>query len=108
MTTEHSIHIRYLHQDKHMKIKDNVKRYKQYSKSSIYRVAKRTIEEEVVNRRKQNKGRPQKLSNREKITIVKELHKLREEEGTFTSKRLQICSNTTHVCNRSVRNLSEI
>ena len=59
MATEHSIHITYLHQDKHMKIKDIVKRYKQYSKSSIYRLAKRNIEEEVVDRRKQNKGRPQ-------------------------------------------------
>jgi hypothetical protein len=40
--------------------------YNKYSKASICRHMKRKIDDSVIDKRKQNKGRPQKLTKRDK------------------------------------------
>ena len=72
-----SVYIRYLHQDKHIKISEIVKRYPEYAKSTIYELAKKKITGKVeTDKRHQNKGRPPKLTLRDKRAIVNAVPKL--------------------------------
>ena len=67
-----SLHWRYLHQDgmKTWKEIASMKDYKKYSKATICRHMRRKIEDSVIDRRKYNQGRPQKLTERDKRNIL--------------------------------------
>ena len=67
-----------------------MKDYKKYSKATICRHMKRKIDDSVVDKRKHNKGRPQKLSEREKRNILRQVEVLRRDYGYFTTKRLKV------------------
>jgi transposase len=76
-----SIHLRYLHQDLGVKGNELLKRYKDYSRASIFRHAKKKITDITVDKRKFNQGRPKKLSVRDERNILRQIPKLRRSKG---------------------------
>ena len=85
MPMEVAVHLKYLHQDGGVSGRDLVKRYPQYSKSSIYRHMKRPIGVNTGDRRRFNKGRPRKLDEREERLLVRQVPLLRKElQGCMT------------------------
>lgn len=101
-----SIHLRYLRQDLGLPGRQLVRRYPQYSPTSIYRHSKLPIGEPVVDGRKNNRGRPRKIDARTSRRVVQSVEKLQEnsEEGTFFSSHVQeeACV-PPDVSNRTVR-----
>ena len=87
---EISFHLRYLYQDLGIKGKELCHKYKQFSKASIYRHAKKPIGSSVVDKRKQNPGRPPKLSERDKRSILRQVEVLRDSVGHFTSRHVRV------------------
>eukprot|EP00794_Sanderia_malayensis_P010595 gene10595-11716_t len=87
-----SIHWRYLHQDQNKTWREisGVKKYGKYSKATICRHMKRPIEDTTVDKRKNNKGRPPKLTVRDKRNILRQVEILRRDYGYFTTKRLKV------------------
>lgn len=90
MPLEVSVRLRYLHQDKGIKICELVKRFPNYSKSNIYIHAKLPDEVRKVDSRKHNKGRPKIFSVRGERKIIRTLLMLRESLGSFSIKRLKL------------------
>ena len=103
---EHSAQIRAAYQLSNVRGKKLLKMFPQYSKAAIYKHAKKPLNgESVFDKRKMNKGRPNKLSVQDKRSILRTIPKLREELGNFTSRRVQLESGVTHVSNRTIRNM---
>ena len=99
-----SVHLRYLHQDAKLPLKELQKRYPKISKTSIHRHSKKPIGTVNVDGRHTNKGRPQKLSERDVRHLESSLIKLREEVGDLFSTDVQRdCSESKNVSNRTVR-----
>ena len=61
-----------------------------YFRASIYRHAKKPIGSSVVDKRKQNPGRPPKLSERDKRSILRQVEVLRDSIGHFTSRHVRV------------------
>ena len=103
---EHSMQMRCLYQISNVRGRKLLELFPQYSKAIIYRHVKKSINlESPFDKRKLNKGRPPKLSTKDKRKVLRTIKYLREEVGSFTSKRVQIESGVTHVCNKSIRNI---
>jgi hypothetical protein len=87
-----SLHWRYLHQDKMKTWKEiaSMKDYKKYSKATICRHMRRKIDDPFVDKRKHNKGLPQKLSEQDKHNIMRQVEIWRRDYGYFTTKRLKV------------------
>lgn len=99
-----SIRLRYLFQDKGIRGKELLKMFPKYSRRSIYRHASKSFEETVHDKRKANPGRPPKLSSRDKRAILRQIPKLRESVGSFTTKRLRVTSGIgNRVCDETIR-----
>ena len=99
-----SIYLRYLHQHGGLKGKALYNKFPQFSPRSIHRHAAKRIGEDAADKRKFNKGRPRKLTARDKRHIEAAIHHLRRiEQGVFTSRHVQEQSGTLGVCNRTVR-----
>ena len=78
----------------------------QYSKAAVYKHAKKPLNgEPVFYKREQNKGRPKKLLPQDERSILRGAPKHRMEVGNFTSKRVQLESGITNVCNKTVWNV---
>lgn len=92
VTIEHSAEMAALHQKSHVKIKELVKMYPQYSPRNIHRHATQKFNKEKHDRRKFNKGRPNLLNEHDKRIVVRNIKYLRKTEGNFTSNRLAIAS----------------
>ena len=88
-----SVYLRYLYQDLKLKGNELLQRFPQYSKASIYRHAKKPIGQQPKDRRHENKGRPPKLSTRDKRVIIRELPRIKNEFGSYTSKKVLIETN---------------
>ena len=87
---EVSLHLRFMHQDVKISGKELVKRYRRYSKASIYKHMVKPIGETVEDRRHTNPGRPSVLSERDRRLILQQVPKLRKEkEGSFTLEDLR-------------------
>ena len=97
-----SIHLRYLHQDKGEKVVDLCKRYHDYSKTSIFRHCKLSLMEIKKDGRHSNRGRPQKLQERDKRKVVNSLVKLRKEYGNCSSVHVQQEAGLNYVSNRTI------
>ena len=105
VSLEHSSQIRTAYQLSKIRGASLLKMFPQYSQAAIYKHAKKPINgEPVFDKRRQNKGRPTKLSLQDKRSIVRSLKILREKEGSFTSRRIQLDSGVKHVTSRTVRN----
>ena len=66
-----------------------MRRYPQYAPRSIYRHAEKCLGEEVFDKRRLNKGRPRKLTLKDERSIIRTIHKLRNEPVSFSSKRIK-------------------
>ena len=66
-----------------------MKDYKKYSEATICGHMKGKIDDSVVDNRKYNKGRPEKLTERDKRNIIRQVEILRRDYGYFTTKRLK-------------------
>ena len=84
-----SLHLRYLHQDGGCKLPELLKRYPEYSRTTIYRHSRLPIQVLNEDKRHLNKGRPCKLTDRDNRKIVSTLLKLREDVGAFSSTDIQ-------------------
>ena len=85
-----SLHLRYLHQDKLVPGKVLFKRYRRYSRTSIYRHMDLLIDGMPKDQRCYNEGRPSKLSSRSKRSLIREIPKVwSKTNGKFTLKDLR-------------------
>ena len=89
---EVSIHWSYLHQDggKTWFEIPKMKSYGKYSKATICRRMVKNIGELAPYKRKQNQGRPTKLSDRQKRNILRQAKGLQGEVGNFSVKRIMV------------------
>ena len=86
---EHSAQIRAAYQLSKVRGKELLKLFPRYSKAAVYKHAKKPLNgDPVFDKRKQNKGRPKKLSPQDERSILRAVPKLRMEVGNFTSKRV--------------------
>lgn len=100
----HSVEMRVAYQIGGLRGKQLLNRFKRYKNSTIYKHAKIPICENLTgDKRHENKGRPAKLNDRDKRLLVRKLHDLRQTEGSFTSKRLQLSCGLNSVSNKTVR-----
>ncbi len=101
---EISLHLRYLRQDKGETLPQLMKRYPEYSRTTIYNHSRRPIGK-YGDKRHSNKGRPAKLSARDIRKLSNSLKKLRESYGNLSSKDIQsdVGIKEKHVSNRTVR-----
>ena len=67
-----------------------MKDYKKYSKATICRHMKKPIDDIIIDKRRNNKGRPPKLTARDKRNILRQVEILRRDYGYFTTKRLKV------------------
>ena len=102
-----SFRLKYLFQYKGVRGKGLLKLYPEYSRTSLFWHGTEPIDStQVADKHKFNKGRPKKVSLRNKRIILQEIHKLREEFGLFAIKRLRLVFGLGNkVCNETVRNL---
>ena len=86
-----SVHWRYLHQDGGMSSSQirSLKDYSKYSKATICRHMKKETNETTIDKRKQNKGRPTKLTDRDRRNVLRQVEVLRNSCGYFTTKRIK-------------------
>lgn len=100
----HGAEMRIAYQVAGLRGKKLLERFPQYSKAAVYKHANKPLcGEMTVDKRKLNKGRPAKISERDQRMLKRKLNDLRQTEGSFTSKRLQLVSGLTAVSNRTVR-----
>ena len=92
VSLEVSIHWRYLHQDgrKTWLEISKMQSYGNYSKPTISGHMVKNIGVLVLDKRKQNQGRPTKLSDRQKRNILRQAKVLLEEVGNFSVKRVMV------------------
>ena len=92
VSLEVSIHWRYLHQDgrKTWLEISKMQSYGKYSKPTISGHMVKNIGVLVLDKRKQNQGRPTKLSDRQKRNILRQAKVLLEEVGNFSVKRVMV------------------
>lgn len=101
VTTAHSAQLRCLHQICGMTGKELCALFPRYTRTTVYRHMKLAIaEDEEVDKRKSNKGRPPKLSARHKRHVLRQIPKLRISDGHFTSKAIQHGASIDFSCNR--------
>ena len=95
--------LRYLHQDKGVKIYELVKSYPNYSKSNIYIHEKLPDEDAKTDGRKLNKGRPTVLTINDERKIVSTMLMLRQTLDSFCIQRLKLESDVDlHVSDNTI------
>ena len=105
VTERHSAEIAALYQKAGVSGANLLELFPQYSKATIYRHAKKTIGQDVpCDKRKHNKGRPSKLTPKDKRRILRSVPKLRITDGSFTSPRIAVeVGVESKVSNRTIR-----
>ena len=105
-----SCQLRALHQYGGVKVADIIKDKRRFpgfaafSSATLYRHAKLPIDgTEVFDKRTLNKGRPSKLTPQDRRNMLRQISILRQFEGSFSSRRLQMCSVGNIVSNSTVR-----
>ena len=102
---EASIMLRTMHQVNKISCYRLVQMFgEKYAERSIYRHAKKPLDDDTVDKRVNNKGRPRKLTLRQERNIIRTLMKLRKEEKGFTSLKISQMAGLSHqVSNRTIR-----
>ena len=105
VTVRHSTEIAALYQKAGVSGGKLLEIFPQYSKASIYRHAKKPIGEAPAHdKRKENKGRPSKLTPKDKRRILRSVKTLRATDGSFTSPWIAVEAGVaSKVSNRTVR-----
>jgi len=82
-----------------------VEKFPHYSRITMFRHSKQTVGEvPKIDGRSKNKGRPKRLSTRDNRNLMRAIPRLRELEGSFTSKRIAAFAGIDPaVSNRTVR-----
>ena len=88
ISAQESIRLRILHQEFGVSCYELAKQNTNFAERSIYRHAKKPVEE-TKDRRHQNKGRPKKTTPRDERNVMRALHGLRKNCAAFSSKRIQ-------------------
>ena len=83
-----SAEIKVLYQIYHIRGKDLTNRFPQLSRRNIYIHAKKPLGSQYSDKRKQNKGRPRKISEHLDRRIIREVDLLMKSGEGFTSKDL--------------------
>ena len=101
---EKSMAMRYAYQDGRIKGIKLLNIFKDYSKTVIYRHCKKPLGGELKEDKRIGSGigRPSKLSRMDHRNIRRSIPELREKEGSFTSKRVQVVNGLERVSNRTV------
>ena len=91
MDLKTSMKLRILHHECGVSCYQLAKRYgRKYSERTIYRHAKRAVDEkDVFDRRKENKGHPKKLTMRMERIIIRTLSRLIREQVGFSSQKIR-------------------
>ena len=102
---EKSMAMRYAYQVGGFRGAKLLKMFKGYSKSVIYKHCKKPLNGQLKadNRIGSGIGRPSKLNRLDHRNINKAMSSLRESDGSFTSKRMQVVTGLQRVSNRTVR-----
>ena len=82
-----SLYMRFLYVEKDVPVSELMKRFPGYSGATIFRHVKRPVNR-PFDKRKLNKRRPKKLSQRDEQNIVRQISRTRSKIGPFTLKRL--------------------
>ena len=99
-----SVYIRFLYREAGWRICQIAKCYPQFPRRTISWHANKDIEEEVFDKRKNNPGRPQKLTERNKRIILRSIPNSREEAQCFSAKTaLRVTGLADHVSPRTAR-----
>jgi len=101
MDLKTSMYIRVLHQEAGITGKALCKKFPNYSKRTVYRHATATTITTEDGRRN-NRGRPKKLTDRDQRDIFRTLHKLRNEKATFSAKKIQDEAKLHHVSTKTI------
>ena len=102
VTERESLYMRLQYQELKMSIPQIRKQFPRYSRATIYRHVKRTLEDKA-DKRKFNKGRPSKVTDHDRRQILRKVPQLRKEIGTFTVKRLRLEAGVEHISTDTVR-----
>ena len=102
VTERESLYMRLLYREQKLSVPLIQKQFPQYSRATIYRHVKRTLDEKT-DRRSGNSGRPPKVTEQDRRQIVRKVPRLREQLGTFTVKRLRLEAGVSHVSTHTVR-----
>ena len=104
MPLEVSVELRIMHQKFGVKLKELLKQYPQYPKTSIYGHSLKLLGELKEDKRKFGKGRPRKLTEQDERSVIQSLVSLRENIGTFSSRHIQNdCGLQHEVSNDTIR-----
>eukprot|EP00794_Sanderia_malayensis_P001028 gene1028-biopygen266 len=90
VTVQHSAEIAALYQKTGVSGRKLLEMYPQYSKATVYRHTRKPLNGKCHDARKQNKGRPPKLTGKDMRHVLRTIPKLREREGSFTSRRVAV------------------
>ena len=101
---EVSVQIRILHQECGYGIAKLQKKFPDFPKTTIYRHMKKSIGNIKPDKRKNSKGAPRKLNERNQRQIIRSMKTLMKDIGTFSSVDLQKHAGLAGTCsNRTVR-----
>ena len=103
-----SIHWRFLHQDMGKtwrEIQSTKKLYRKFSKATISRHMTKRIGDNTIDKRSNNKGRPKKISDRDRRNILRQVEVLRSQgRVNFTVKRVKSMAGlSSTVCDETIR-----
>jgi len=99
-----SLHLRYLYQDKGLRGKQLLAVYPKLSKATVYRHATKNINDNIIDKRKFNRGRPSKLTLRARRSILRQIPILRRQYGSFTIRRLRVAAGVRQdACDETIR-----
>ena len=90
MLLEVSVRIRYMHEDKGVKVAKLIKLFPKYSKSNIYLHAKYPVHIVKDDRHSKNMGQPRLLTERDKRSLILAISYLCDSVGSFSAKRLKV------------------
>ena len=95
MPLEVPVQLRYLHQEKGVKMCELLKReeFACYSKSNVYLHAKQPVNTIRKDQWYKNKGRPQLLSERDNHRMIRAISTLWNTEGSFSARRLKVAAS---------------
>ena len=96
-----SILLRTLHQEGRISCPELCKRYPMHAERSIYRHA--TAKDPPIDKRKFNKGRPKKVTEREERLIKRTLLTLRQQRASFSAKHIHDSTNLRHLSINDIR-----
>ena len=105
VTSRQSAYIHYLHHDRGKSVREIQKGFPELSVSTVWRHAMKLIHDTTreIARQTSSFGRRRKLSDRDERAIVRALLYLREHEGNFSARRVQVVAGMEHIHVRTIR-----